>query len=50
MFVVILIYVCIRYLETLLPEQTKLLALVGLIVTILYVAGVIGAPFLRGGL
>lgn len=50
MLVIVLIYVCVRYLQTLLPEQTKLLALVGLLVTILYVVGAIGAPAFRGGL
>lgn len=38
MFVTILIYVVVKYLQTLIPEQGKLLALVGLLLTILYVA------------
>jgi len=42
MFIVILIYVLVRYGQQLAPEQNKLLALLGLILTILYVAGVLG--------
>lgn len=38
MFILILIYVIVRYLTTLVPDQAKPIALIGLLLTLLYVA------------
>jgi hypothetical protein len=48
MTMIVLIYVLVRYGQVLVPEQSKTLALIGLILTILYVAvGWPQAPFPR---
>jgi hypothetical protein len=38
MFATILIYVIVRYLQGILPEYAKLLCVIGLVLTVLYVA------------
>lgn len=47
MLIVILIYVCYRYLTVLVPAQPKVLALIALLLTVLYVVGNVGAAALR---
>ena len=37
MFIVILIFVIVRYLQQLISEQSRLLALIGLLLTLFYV-------------
>lgn len=44
---IVLIYVLVRYGETLVPENAKLFAFIGLVLTILAAAGVLSYPLVR---
>jgi hypothetical protein len=47
--VIVLIYCCAHYCTTLLPENSKAIALVALLLTILYCVGALALPALRTG-